>query len=155
MSWITDNLALIWVAAALILGVLEVLTLDFFFVMLAAGAVAGAITAWFGGGVTMSVIVAVVVTLLLIAALRPVLLRRLAKAPLHKTGTAALIGRPGDVVETVNHNSGRVKVRGEIWTARTEDRLPLPVGSRAYVVRIDGATAVMSATCPPEAAETS
>lgn len=150
MSWITDNLPLIWVAGALILGVLEVLTLDFFFAMLAAGAIAGAVAAWLGGGVTISVIAAVAVTLLLLVVLRPILLRRVAKVPLHKTGTAALLGRPGDVVETVNHNSGLVKIGGETWSARTEDRLPLAVGSRAFVVRIDGATAVMSATSPPD-----
>ncbi len=150
MSWITENSALMWVAAALILAVLEVLTLDFFFVMLAVGSLAGAVAAWAGGGITASVIVAVTVTLLLLVVLRPMLVRRLSRAPSHKSGTAALLGRPGDVLETVNRSGGLVKIGGETWTARTDDRLPLPVGTRAFVVRIEGATAVMTATNPPE-----
>ena len=40
--------------------------------------------------------------------------------------------------------SGRVKLVGEVWTARTDvPGLQIPEGTHVRVVRIDGATAVV------------
>ncbi|MDK8300445.1 MAG: NfeD family protein, partial [Actinomycetaceae bacterium UMB1218B] len=61
-----------------------------------------------------------------------------------KTNVHALIGRQVDVIETVNASSGRVKLDGEVWSARTIDEKPLLVGEHAYVCEIDGATAVVT-----------
>jgi membrane protein implicated in regulation of membrane protease activity len=60
--------------------------------------------------------------------------------------TAALVGRTAEVLSEVTDSDGRVKLGGEIWSART---LPagrtLEVGSLVRVIRIDGATAVVDA----------
>lgn len=148
MTWVTEQAALIWLGAALILGVVEVLTLDFFFIMLAGGALAGALSSWAGAGWPVSTLVAVAVALLLVLAIRPFLLRRLQATPHRPTGAAALVGQTAEVTETVSARDGLVKLAGEAWTSRTEDETPLPVGALAYVVRIEGATAVVSAARP-------
>ncbi len=145
MLWITEHAGLAWMATALLLAVLEVLTLDLFFIMLAGGAAAAAVTAWLGGSPIVTVAVAAVVALLLIVVLRPLLLDRVGKTPHRQTGAAALVGQAGRVVETVSSHGGLVKIGGETWSARTEDGSYLPVGAGAVVVRIEGATAVLAA----------
>ena len=49
MEWLTDSPWLAWIAIALILAAIEAATVDFVFVMLAGGALAGALTAGLGG----------------------------------------------------------------------------------------------------------
>ena len=51
------------------------------------------------------------------------------------TGSEALIGAEGDTVSWQG-GEGRVRVRGEIWLARSD--APLAAGSRVKVVNRDG-----------------
>src|SRR5919205_463886 len=65
------------------------------------------------------------------------------------TGAAALVGAEGEVLVAVSRDGGRVKLAGEVWTARSATGgLPLEVGSQVQVVRIDGATAVVAPSSP-------
>ena len=91
-----------------------------------------------------------VVSAALLLSLRPWLLRHLRhRVPLAETGAAAQIGRTAVVVDRVTELSGRIKLQGEIWSARTVDGSPeLPIGAEVRVVRIDGATAVVQSLAP-------
>jgi membrane protein implicated in regulation of membrane protease activity len=102
-----------------------------------AGAGAGAIAAW---------AVFLVVSLVALAALRPVAARHMRQAPRLRTGTAALVGRTGTVVERVAGDEGCVRIEGEIWTARPydEDEV-IEAGKRVHVLEIKGATALVAA----------
>lgn len=144
MTWISEHAALCWLAVAIVLALLEVLSLDFFFVTLAAGALAGALASWFGASGTVSVLTAAGVAMLLLLLGRPVLVRRFGSSPPHQTGTAALVGRLAEVTEPVADAAGRVKLAGEIWSARTEDAIELGVGAKVRVLRIEGATAIVT-----------
>lgn len=151
MGWLTEHHVLGWLALALALGVVEMATLDFIFLMLVGGALAGALTAGVGVGPVGQVVVAVLAALFLLALVRPLVVRRLRAAPT-LTGTAALIGRAALVVETVTPTGGRVKVGGEVWSARTgpgADPSALLPGHSVRVAAIDGATAVVLPTGIP------
>ena len=133
-----------WVGAALVLGILEMLSLTLVLIMFAGGALAGAIASLLGAPVWGQVLAAAVVSALLLATLRPWLLRHLRRrVPLQETNAAALVGRPAVVVVAVDAASGRVKLEGEVWSARTESGVVLPAGAPVTVTRIDGATAVV------------
>ncbi|MPV49856.1 MULTISPECIES: NfeD family protein [unclassified Pseudactinotalea] len=135
-----------WVGLALVLGVIEMLTVDLLFLMLAGGALAGALSGALGAPIYAQVIIALVVAGLLLFIVRPIAQRRLAShTPDSATGTMAHVGRIATVVADVSDHSGRVKLEGEVWTARTEQPGVLPVGTTVEVVRIDGATAVVIA----------
>ena len=54
-----------------------------------------------------------------------------------RTGVEALIGEPVQVVEACDP-VGRVRLRGELWNARSE--LPLQPGTTARVAGVDGLT---------------
>ncbi|HTY73626.1 MAG TPA: NfeD family protein [Actinomycetes bacterium] len=135
-----------WVIAAVVLIGLELLSLDLILLMLAGGAVAAAFAAAFGAPFMIQVVVAAVVSVVLLGFVRPVALRHL-QVPRHtRTGVEALVGTTGFVLERVDRRDGRVKLGGEVWSARTADAsVVYEPGLTVHVVRIDGATAVVAA----------
>jgi membrane-bound serine protease (ClpP class) len=54
-----------------------------------------------------------------------------------QTGAEALVGEPAEVVAPLAPN-GTVRLRGEIWRARSE--LPAEVGDPVRITRVDGLT---------------
>ncbi|MGI8948084.1 MAG: NfeD family protein [Ornithinimicrobium sp.] len=146
MDWIADTQWLWWVAAALVLGLIEIASLDLVFTMLAAAALAAAVAAGVGLSFPLQVIVFVVAALILLALLRPLLLRRLnLTGPAVPTNSDANVGQRAEVITQVTDRSGTVKLRGEQWSARSEDPAqPFPPGEILQVIRIDGATAVVA-----------
>jgi membrane protein implicated in regulation of membrane protease activity len=135
----------IWLIVAVVFGVGEIATLGFFLAPFAGGALIAAIVAGVGGGTALSLIAFLVVSLTLLAALRPVALRHMRQAPRLRTGTAALVGRTGTVVERIGADEGCIRLDGEIWTARPydEDQVFEP-GARVQVLEIRGATALVA-----------
>lgn len=135
-----------WLGAALLLGVIEMLSLDLVLIMFAGGALAAGGLALVGVPIWGQIIGFVVTSTLLLAALRPWLLRHLrTRVPLVETNAAAHVGRTGTAVTEVSERGGRIKLAGEVWTARLEGRGVIAEGAEVRVVRIDGATAVVAA----------
>ena len=135
----------VWVVAAVLLAIGEVLTPGAFFlgpVAVAAGV--AAIVALIAGGVV-STIVFIVAALLSLAVLRPIARRHVRMPQLMRTGTDALVGRRAVVTKRVDASGGRVRIGGEEWTARAylEDGV-YAEGATVDVVRIDGATALVA-----------
>lgn len=133
-----------WVVLILVFLVIEMLTLDFTFLMLSIGGLAGLGADLLGAPLWLQVIIAAVVAALLVMFLRPPLLRRLRRGEdPTPSNVDALIGIPGTVVASVGAHGGQVKLaNGDVWTARTESG-ELEPGVRVKVSRIDGATAVV------------
>ena len=130
--------------AAVALGIPLVVTAMPEFGMLAVGAVAGAGTAGLGGGYVAQVVVFAVVSTALIAVVRPLARRMRAERPELSTGVDALKGRSAVVLERVDSQGGRIKLAGEVWSARTLDaEVSIEPGRQVDVVEIDGATAVV------------
>ncbi|MBN3928587.1 NfeD family protein [Streptomyces verrucosisporus] len=132
-----------WLIAAVGLGIPLVLTAMPEFGMFAVGAVAAAAVAALGGGLTAQVVVFVVVSTALVLVVRPVA-RRMRQRPEHRSGVDALTGRQAVVLERVDGSGGRIKLAGEVWSARTLDAsASYEPGDQVDVVEIDGATAVV------------
>lgn len=136
-----------WLVLILVFLVIEMLTLDFTFLMLSVGGLAGLGSDLLGAPIWLQVIVAAVVAAGLVAFLRPPLLKRLRKGEDPAlSNVAALVGLQGQVISTVSPLGGQVKLaNGDIWTARTPDRGTLEPGTIILVSRIDGATAFVQA----------
>jgi membrane protein implicated in regulation of membrane protease activity len=143
-GWLSDNAWIAWLIAVLVLGGIEVATLDLIFLMLAAGALAGAVAAGAGAIPLIQVIVAAATAVAMLAVVRPVALRHLRTPTETRTGVAALIGRQALVLERVDAHHGLVKLGGETWTARSFDPgVAIEPGRTVDVLQIDGATAVV------------
>ena len=138
---------LIWLIAAVIFGVGEIFTLSFFLAPFAGGAAVAALVAAAGGGAIASAAVFLLVSLVLLAGLRPIATRHLRQPAQLRTGTAALVGRTGTVVERIANDEGVgcVRIDGEVWTARAydEDEV-IEAGTRVQVLEIRGATALVA-----------
>jgi membrane protein implicated in regulation of membrane protease activity len=133
-----------WLIGAVGLGIPLVLTAMPEFGMFSAGAVAAAITAALGGGVVVQVLVFVAVSVALIAVVRPIARRHRSQNPQFASGVDALRGRTAVVLERVDGSGGRIKLAGEIWSARTLDGdISFEPGRQVDVVEIDGASAVV------------
>lgn len=137
---------LLWVGAGLLLALIEIISLDLVLVMFAGGALAAAGVSAAGGPLWLQIVTFAVVSVVLLVTLRPWLLRHLRdRVPLAETNVAAHVGRAALAVDRVTELGGRVKLAGEVWTARTEPgTAEIPSGAEVRVVRIDGATAVVA-----------
>ena len=112
-----------WVVLILIFLVIEMLTLDFTFLMLGIGGVAGLVSDLFGAPIWLQVIIAAIVAAVLVLVLRPPLLRRLRRGEdPTPTNVAALVGLTGQVLSTVTPHGGP----GEALQRRHLDRAPRP-----------------------------
>jgi len=145
MSWFADHAWLAWVGIALALGAIELASVDFVFLMLAGGALAGALAAVLGVPVVGQVLVSLAVAALALLLVRPVIKRQFTLPDAQGIGTAAQIGRSALVLSTVTENDGRIKLGGETWTARTApDAAACLPGQEVRVVSIEGATAIVT-----------
>ena len=143
MDWISENLAATWLIAAIGLAVVELVSLDLIFVMLAVGCLVGMLAALLGLDGAVTLVLAMGSAVGLIAFLRPGLVKTLHAGPDLQIGAAALIGHPVQVLTILAPGQpGRVKIGGDEWTAAPYDEFDeIEPGERAEVVEIRGATA--------------
>lgn len=135
---------MLWAIVAAVLTMVEIATVTLVFLMLAAGAGAAALAAAAGADAAVQLVAFSVVAVGSLIVVRPVAYRRLTSNPEQRTGTAALVGRQATVVEHVDGHTGRVRIGGEIWTARSYDgHTEYEVGTRVDVAQIEGATALV------------
>ena len=134
-----------WIVAAGVLGVGEMITTGFFLGPIAIAAVMAAVVAVIGGGMVLQWVVFIVASVASLGLLRPIARRHLHLPAATRTGAAALVGARATVLEQVDADRGQVKIGGEIWSARAydEDQVLEP-GTRVQVLKIDGATALVS-----------
>jgi len=133
-----------WLVGAAALGIPLVVTAMPEFGMLAVGAVAAAVAAGLGGDVVVQVLAFTVVSVALIAVVRPIATRHRSQRPQLVTGIDALKGRQAVVLERVDSGGGRIKLAGEVWSARSLDTgRAYEVGQEVDVVDIEGATAII------------
>ena len=136
--------AILWFAGAVLLAGAEALTGDFFLLMLAGGALGTAGFALADFPIWVDAVFFAGLSLALVFGLRPALLRRFGKPPELKTNTSALEGQTATVTHEVSAHGGRVKIAGDVWTARSMNEAEtFSKGDSVRVYEIDGATAVV------------
>jgi membrane protein implicated in regulation of membrane protease activity len=138
------GLWVVWLIAAVVLGVAELLTTTLALALIAVGALAAALSSALGANAEIQLAAFVVVSLAGIVLIRPLGLKRLQRRPSLRTGTAALVGQTGYVLADVGPHSGRIRIGGEEWSARPYDEMSvIPSGSTVDVLLIKGATALV------------
>ncbi|HEX5494874.1 MAG TPA: NfeD family protein, partial [Mycobacteriales bacterium] len=136
---------LLWLIAAGLFAIAEVLSTDLVLIMCAAGALLAAGATGIGVPVAVQVAVFAVSSVGLVGLVRPAARRRLAlSAPPNPTGVDALVGQQAVVVRTVDGWGGRVRLAGEEWSARAYDSTQvLAEGAIVRVMEIRGAEAMV------------
>jgi membrane protein implicated in regulation of membrane protease activity len=138
---------IVWLVVAFGFGAAEMLAGagSFFLAPFAIGAALAALAAG-AAGETAASVVFVFASIVTLMSVRPLVSRRLLSGPAIRTGGAALVGKTAVVTERVaNHEGvGRVRIDGEVWTARCLDEdCVLEPGTKVQVVDIKGATALV------------
>ncbi|MGH3910833.1 MAG: NfeD family protein [Pseudonocardiaceae bacterium] len=136
--------AVLWLIAGVVLIAAEVLSGDFVLLMLGTAALAAAVSSALGTPLWVDVLVFGAISVALVTLARPMLRRRLHAGLELRTNAEALIGGSAVVVTTVDAGGGKVKLRGELWSARAFDETQvLEPGQAVTVMGISGATAVV------------
>lgn len=144
---LTQFLWIAWLVFVIVCVIIEVLTLEFTFMMVAAGSLIGGLGSnLLGAEWWVQILAAAIISGLLLFTIRPLLLKLLDgdKEPA-RTNVDALFGMAARVTTGFTDGSGFVKLaNGETWTARLDpehETATLSEGDRVVVTRIDGATA--------------
>jgi membrane protein implicated in regulation of membrane protease activity len=133
-----------WLVAAGVLVVAEILTTSLVFAMIAGGAASAAAVAALGGGPPFQVAAFAVVSTALLFGVRPLAQRHMHTPSAIRTGVAALVGAEAEVIEPVTGRDGRIKLSGEVWSARAYDgQSEFVAGESVRVIEIKGATALV------------
>lgn len=154
---ITQYLWLLWLVVAVGCVVLELLSLNLIFLMIAAGSLVGGLGGlllgwpWYG-----QVGAAAILSGLLVFLVRPLLWRLLVNGrEVHLTNVDALAGMDARATVAFADGAGMARLaNGETWTARLapeHEADAVPPGARLTVARIDGATAVVVPATDPAA----
>jgi membrane protein implicated in regulation of membrane protease activity len=142
-DWLAENWWALWLTGFLAFAVVEMITLDLFFIMLGGGALAGLLADFAGADLWLQIVAFCVVSLLMIGFVRPVALKHLHRGPVEqRSNIERLIGETALVMEAVTESGGLVKIGGDVWSARSETGILAP-GQHAVVSAIEGATAVV------------
>lgn len=142
-EWLAEHAWVVWLSGGALLAVAEMLTLDFTLLMLAAGAIAGGLTALaFPGLLWLQLIVAVVVAVAMLALLRPTLLQKVRALPGYRSSVDKMVGSAGVALTEISPAGGEVKVAGEVWSAHSLEGT-IAAGTEIEVYRVDGAIAIV------------
>jgi membrane protein implicated in regulation of membrane protease activity len=143
VEWLGDHLSAAWLVLAVGLGVAELVSLDLILLMMAVGAIVGALVALVGAPLILQVLLAAGASAAMLLLVRPSLVTRLHNGPELVSGHNRLVGQQGLVTQELSAlNPGRVKIGGEIWSACPYDEgLTIPPGATVEVFAIRGATA--------------
>jgi membrane protein implicated in regulation of membrane protease activity len=143
VEWLGDHLWAAWLVLAVGLGVAEMLSLDLILLMVAVGALVGALAALASFPVILQVLLAAGGSAAMLSLVRPSLVAKLHNGPTLVSGHNKLVGQQGVVTEQLStQQPGRVKVGGEIWSAQPYDEsLTIEPGQAVEIFAIRGATA--------------
>lgn len=134
----------VWIVAAAVLALGELLTAGFFLLPFAVGAGTAGILALVGTGVAAQIIMFVVVSVAFLW-----LLQRFARKDIHgeliPVGAARYVGASALVTGTVTRltGSGRVMMGTEDWRATTDGTDEIPLGTEVRVIEVRGARLVV------------
>ncbi len=133
---------IIWGIIFIVMVILELCTMQLISVWFAAGALAAFIASALHVAPLGQAIVFTAASILLLLATKPIL-KKLKVGDRIPTNLDAEIGRTAVVTQEINDagNSGRVRIGGVNWRARTRDGSVIPVDTTVTVTEISGTTA--------------
>lgn len=134
-----NYMAAVWLITAVVLGIIESITVALVSIWMAIGAFAAAVFAFFGFSTAVQVLVFAAVSALMLILTAP-LSKRFRQSKKVSTNADRLIGQEGVVLRRVDpiENKGQIKVMGQIWSAEGADGIELDIGEKVIVKAIEG-----------------
>lgn len=113
---------IVWLVLFVILLLIEIFTMGLTTIWFAGGAIVAFFASILGFGIVVQIVVFLVVSLLLLVLTRPVAVKYFNRER-QKTNAESLIGQKALVLEDIDTLAakGRVEIRGQEWSAKTDD----------------------------------
>lgn len=142
-----DPMVAVWFGALVLFLLIESQTVSVVSLWFAAGALAGMITALCSGPLWLQAVLFFAVSIALLACLRPIV-RKYFTPRLAKTNVDSVVGITGPVMEDIDNlqSTGRVKLGGMEWSARSTTGQPIAKDTIVRVDRIEGNKVFVSIT---------
>ena len=137
-------LPLTWLIIAVILGIIEAMTVDLVAIWFAAGAFITILPASFGAPFAAQLLFFLGISLIALVFTRPVA-KKLLKVKKTSTNADRIIGMVGIVTQPIENISGagRVLVNGLEWAARSDDGAPISEKENVLIKSIEGVKVIV------------
>ncbi len=134
-------LPILWLGLAVLLGIIEAGTLGLVTIWFAIGSLIAMLVALAGLGFQWQFTAFMIASLVLLYFTKP-FLKKFLKQKTERTNADMVLGEKGKVVQRISHfnNTGQVRVKGQIWTAKAFDRSEIEVDELVEVLEINGVT---------------
>ena len=138
-----NSIALFWIVAAVVFGVVESMTVQLVSIWLCLASVVSAVAGYFSNSLWATVVVFVVVSLALLVVTRPLVKKKIS-TKIQPTNADRIIGREAVVTEKINpvENVGQIKIDGQVWSAKSSE--PISEGETVRIEAIEGVKAVVT-----------
>lgn len=145
MEMLNQFSPLFWLLLAIVLGVIEAVTIQLVAIWPAIGALAAIIPASLKASFIVQLTVFLVVTIILLAVTRP-LLKKYIKPSRQATNADRVIGEVGLVTTTIDNitGEGRVTVLGLDWSAKSQNGEKIRENTYVKVLQIQGVKLIVT-----------
>ena len=137
-------MTIFWLAAFIVFAAGEAVTVGLVSVWFAVGAWAAMFATAFGAGLWLQIAVFLGVSALALALFKP-LSSKFLKPRISATNADRVIGAQALVTETIDNAQaqGQVRVKGQVWSARSDQDVVIPAGRDVKVLRIEGVKVIV------------
>ncbi len=127
-----------WLVLLVVFMIVETATVSLTTIWFAVGALVAFLLGLLGVSVGWQAAVFLVVSVLLVLFTRPIAIRYL-KIGRTRTNVDSIIGQQGVVIKAMSeHQTGQVKVNGQVWTALPADGQPIGENMEVLVQSVEG-----------------
>ena len=128
-----------WLIASGIFFIVEIFTVGFLIFWFGIGALLAMIVSFFTSNVIIQTSIFIISSTILIFATKP-LVKKLTKKDSVPTNVYSIVGKKAIVIEDIDWASGKgqVKTEGEVWSAKTSEKINIPKGTEVEIEHIDG-----------------
>mgnify|MGYP001071834172 FL=1 len=137
-------MTIFWLAAFIVFAIGEAVTVGLVSVWFAVGALAAMFATAFGAGLWLQIAVFLGVSALALALFKP-LSSKFLKPRISATNADRVIGAQALVTETIDNAQaqGQERVKGQVWSARSDQDVVIPAGRDVKVLRIEGVKVIV------------
>ena len=135
----------IWLIAAGIFFIVEIMTVGFLIFWLGIGALLAMVVSFFTDNLIIQTSVFVITSSLLLFATKPFVKKFARNNTSLKTNVYSIIGEKAIVTQDIDSlaSTGKVKINGETWSAVGEDNSNIEKGTEVEILEIKGVKAVV------------
>ena len=142
-SGIDIDLHWVWLGLAIVLAIVEGLTLGLTTIWFAIAALVMIFVSFLPIPLLFQLFIFAAISAVLLFFTRPIAIKKF-KVGKVKTNVDSLVGKYALVIKQITEfDRGEVKLNGQIWSAKTEDGATITEGTKCEVIRIEGVQAIV------------